>query len=248
MTFAVVGFLMLPGSAAAFSGAFGQGVAAMPGGLGPVVHVASRYDNRPRLKAIRAKIVAGAPVSADELRLLANTGDGLAAYKLAERLAENPEPAYQADAAFYYGVAVATGRTYAVSHLVTILSDEKTEIAPAQLGNIERSLLLQAQAGNRAAVNALTRLYMQGRPFGFRPDMAEALLRSGAVSTKDAEMALQAALSVASHAPLNPDEVRALRQYLAIARESSGLGVRTAAENLLRSYPEGLAEMEETDE
>ncbi|MBB4121417.1 hypothetical protein [Martelella radicis] len=203
----------------------------------PIVPVDSRYATQPGLKAIRDKLVADQPVTTAELRVLANAGDGLAAYALAERYTESGRAELRADAAFYYAVAVARGRTYAISPLVNILTDGKTDIPQASLDNIERALLLQASEGDKDAIDVLSKFYLQGQPFGFRPAMAEQLMKAGASGADDSELALRAALWLASKEPRDPAEILEIRRFLAIALESSDLSVRTAAENLMRSYP-----------
>ncbi|TNB49242.1 hypothetical protein FF124_04440 [Martelella lutilitoris] len=214
-----------------------------------VLRVDSRYDRQPGLKAIRDKLVNDQPVTTAELRVLANAGDGLAAYALAERYIDSDRPELRADAAFYYAVAVARGRSYAINPLVEILNDGQTVIPQARLDNIERALLLQASQGDRDAVDVLSKFYLQGRPFGYRPDMAEALMKAGASASRDSQLALRTALWLASKEPNDPAEIMEIRRFLAIALESPDLSVRTAAENLMRSYPDpGTAIVEDDDE
>ncbi len=215
----------------------------------PVLRVDTRYDRQPGLKAIREKLVKDQPVTTAELRVLANAGDGLAAYALAERYVGSGQPELRADAAFYYAVAVARGRSYAINPLVDILNDGQTVIPQARLDNIERALLLQASQGDRDAVDVLSKFYLQGQPFGYRPDMAEELMKAGASGTNDSQLALRTALWLASKEPDDPAEIMEIRRFLAIALESPDLSVRTAAENLMRSYPEpGTAIMENDNE
>ena len=215
----------------------------------PVTPVDGRYDRQPGLKAIRDKLVADQPVTTGELRVLANAGDGLAAYALAERYIESGRPELRADAAFYYAVAVARGRSYAINPLVDILMDGQTVIPQARLDNIERALLLQASQGDRDAVDVLSKFYLQGQPFGHRPDMAEALMKAGVSGSNDSALALRTALWLASKEPGDAAEIMEIRRFLAIALESPDLSVRTAAENLMRSYPDpGTAKAEDNDE
>lgn len=214
-----------------------------------VTTIDTRYDRQPGLKAIRDKLVNDQPVTTVELRVLANAGDGLAAYALAERYIDSGRPELRADAAFYYAVAVARGRRYAINPLVDILKDGQTVIPQARLDNIERALLLQASQGDKDAVDVLSKFYLQGQPFGYRPDMAEDLMKAGASGSNDSQLALRTALWLASKEPSDPAEIMEIRRFLAIAFESPDLSVRTAAENLMRSYPDpGTATVEDDDE
>ena len=213
-------------------------------GDGSVRTVASIYDNAPRLKDIRARIVADEPVTITELQILADVGDGLAAYKLAERLLAMNRPDLNGKAAHYLAIAVNDGRTYAVPPLFAILSDRTSDISPVRLAHIENALNRQAATGDPASVLALARLYLQGHPFGARPEKAKALLRA-AVDQQfvDEALALQMAMLIASGAPLTTEDEAAVRAYLRVAQESPDIGTRTAAENLLRAFaePEALS-------
>ncbi|MCD1636869.1 hypothetical protein K7H91_24245 [Martelella mediterranea] len=201
--------------------------------------VASIYDNAPRLKDIRARIVADEPVTITELQILADVGDGLAAYKLAERLLAMNRPDLNAKVAHYLAIALNDGRTYAVPPLFDILSDRTSAISPVRLAHIENALARQAAAGDAASVLALARLYLQGYPFGAKPEKARALLRSVADQQSiDGAIALQMAMLIASGGPLTAEDEAAVRAYLEMARQSPELGTRTAAENLLRAFAE----------
>lgn len=208
-------------------------------GDGLIQPVASIYDNAPRLKDIRARIVADEPVTTTELQILADTGDGLAAYRLAKRLLAMDRPELNGKAAHYLAIAVNNGRTYAAPPLFDILSDRTSDISPVRLAHIENALARQAAAGDAASVLALARLYLQGYPFGARPEKAKALLRSAAGQQSiDGSIALQMAMLIASAAPLTTKDEAAVRAYLRVAQQSPELGTRTAAENLLRAFAE----------
>lgn len=213
-------------------------------GDGSVQTAASIYDNAPRLKDIRARIVADEPVTITELQILADVGDGLAAYRLAQRLVAMNRPELNGKAAHYLAIAVNDGRTYAVPSLFDILSDRTTDISPVRLAHIENALNRQAAAGEPASVIALARLYLQGYPFGAKPEKAKALLRA-AVDQQfvDAALALQMAMLIASASPLTTEDAAAVRAYLQVAQQSPDIGTRTAAENLLRAFaePEALS-------
>ncbi|WP_180897784.1 hypothetical protein [Martelella soudanensis] len=208
-----------------------------------IQRVASMYDNAPRLKDIRARIVADEPVTTTELQILADVGDGLAAYRLAQRLLAMNRPDLNGKVAQYLAIAVDDGRTYAIPALFDILSDRASAISPVRLAHIENALATQAAAGDAASAIALARLYTQGHPFGTKPEKARALLRAVANQQSiDADLALQMAMMIASSAPLATEDAAAVRSFLLMARQSSDLGTRTAAENLLRAFPEPEAQ------
>lgn len=228
--FVIAALVMFTGPAAAFPL---RPVDAM------IERVASKYDSAPRLKDIRARMVADKPVSIEELKMLADVGDGLAAYAFAQRLMALNRTDLHGQAAQYFAIAIDKGRDYAVAPLVAILSDPNSVLVPVRLAHIETTLERQAAAGNPAAVVALARLYMQGYPFGAEPEKARILLRAHSTMDIDGEDALDMAMIIASRPPLGPEDVAALRNYLLTAARSPELGTRTAAENLLRRFPEG---------
>lgn len=210
---------------------------------GMVVPVASIYDNAPRLKDIRARMVAREPVTTAELKMLADVGDGLAAYRLAERIIEAKNPELNAMAARYFAIAVDDGRAYAVAPLVEILADRSTVLPAVSRFHIENTLKRQAAAGNMEAAVALARLYLQGYPFGARPEEARNLMKQAVDAQSLAPgLALQMAVMMAASAPLSNEDADIVRRFLARAAQSPDLGTRIAAENLLEAISASEAE------
>jgi 23S rRNA U2552 (ribose-2'-O)-methylase RlmE/FtsJ len=200
--------------------------------------ISSLIPQDPVLKDIRRRLVNKRRVTFSELRRLADTGDGLASYRLAERIVGLDRPDLLGDAAHYFSIAVFDGRTYAVNPLSAILSNPQVKIKDSRLKHIERALLRQARSGQIRAIEALVKLYKSGTPFGAKPEEALALMRSVLEQKHDSEIALQLAVNIARNAPLAPDEIEEIRRYLQIAETSDVLGTRAAAENLLRNFPE----------
>ncbi|WP_176086571.1 hypothetical protein [Martelella sp. HB161492] len=200
-----------------------------------MIKVANPYSN-PALRDIRKRLGAHQNVSSAELRLLADHGDSLAAFALAERLASSGEAAVRGEAAYYYAVAALNGRAYAIKPLTTILATPGVSYKSGQLSFIETALLRQAHAGSPDAILALVSLYQLGRPFGARPDDAEALLKSNRLNRFDSSEALQLAVNIAASGTPDAVELALMRYYLLVASRSQEPGTRAAAQNLLRAY------------
>ncbi|MCK7614160.1 hypothetical protein [Roseibium sediminicola] len=204
----------------------------------PVLPVASVSPANPVLHDIRRRLVHKQRVSFSELRQLADTGDGLAAYRLAERILRLERPDLLVDAAHYFSIAITDGRVYAIMPLVAILTNPRVEIKPSRLKHIERALVQQARSGQLRAIEALVQMYKVGAPFGAKPEEATTLMKMVVERKFDGEIALQLAVNIAANTPLSADEIQEIRRYLLIAEASDVLGTRAAAQNLLRSYPD----------
>lgn len=202
-----------------------------------LVRISSSIPRNPVLKDIRRRLVKKKRVSFRELRTLADTGDGLAAYRLAERIVSLEKPELLGDAAHYFSIAVFDGRGYAVRPLVAILSNPELDIRENRLKHIERSLQRQASGGQLRAVEALVQLYKAGVPFGFKPEEAHLLMKTVLEKKFDGEIALQLAVNIAGKTPLAPTEISEIRKYLLIAKSSDLPGTRAAAQTLLQNYP-----------
>jgi len=215
------------------------GAAVIPQAQAPLVlQITSRIPTNALLKSIRRRMVRKQRVSFAELRLLADTGDGLAAYRLAQRIVAMEKPDILVDAAHYFSIAVYNGRAYAIRPLVTILADPGVSISEKRLEHIERALRRQADSGELRAVEGLAHLYKTGVPFGRKPEEAQALLKSVLEKKFDGELALRLAVNIARNTPLAPAEIAEIRKYLLIAKTSERPGTRAAAQTLLQTYPE----------
>jgi TPR repeat protein len=185
------------------------------------------------MKEIRNRMVARGEVSYEELQMLADSGDDLAAYFLARRLEESGEPEAGKTAMHYYARAALSGRAAAIRPMVRLL-DARGEglLPPALLADAQAALEAQAVADNAMAVDALVRYYIEGTPFGSDPDRAKELLTRSAQGG-NARIALELALQLLSGDPTAEEQSEAIR-YLELAALSDNLGTRTMAENLLR--------------
>jgi hypothetical protein len=191
----------------------------------------------PGLRALRMKMVGGTPLTYKELRALADAGDGLAAFKTAQTLEAEDDTALVDDAIHYYAVAARTGRDFAVRRLVSLLRTYEPDLQPALQRNAEDALRTQAQNGNVIAAQALSDMYLQGKPFGKNTERGLAYLEMSA-GQGDGKAAVRLAMMYLKGTDDVPADRDLARATLKIAAQSTDLGSRTMAENLLRMMPE----------
>jgi hypothetical protein len=196
------------------------------------------------LKLIRNKMVAGRSVTYKQLEKLAKSGDDLAAYNLGKRIEADGDAATYDTAVAYYAQAVEGGRAFAIKPIIRLLDAGAASDSPKLLARTEKLLAKQALSDNGTR-GALIRMYRAGTPFGLHPDKADALLVAAAEGG-DSQAALDLAFSLLSGSP-DPEEIEKAKAYLAIAKASDHLNVRTMAENLLRPLePQLTASAEST--
>lgn len=190
------------------------------------------------LQQARRRMLAGEPISWNDMRALADYGDGLAAFRFARRIEEQGDPALLSDAAFYYANAAFTNRDYAVGPLVRILQRRDVEFSPRRLEHIENALRARALAGDEKAIKALTDFYVSGHPFGRQPERAlEFRLELAEAGDADAAMALVLE-TMSNNSPVPLDEEQIARLFEVVST-SDDLGLRTTGENLRRLYETG---------
>ena len=247
------GRLLLPGLGLALSLTAGQApalsvappssVQAAPPGL-PFVLIFDERVTATRdlptwdLQQARRRMLAGEEISWNDMRALADNGDGLAAFRFAQRIESRGDPSLLGDAAFYYATAAYTNRDYAVGPLVRILQQPDVEFTPRRLEHIENSLRAMALAGDAKAAEALTGFYTTGRPFGRQPEKAlEFRFDLAEAGDPDAAMALVLeAMSGSSDLALDDEQ---LLRLLDVVEASDDLGLRTTGANLRRMYESG---------
>lgn len=184
------------------------------------------------LKLIRNKMVSGEEVTTAQLEKLAKSGDDLAAYNLGKRIEADGDATAYGTAVTYYVQAVEGGRTFAVKPIIRLLDAGAASDSPELLARTETLLAKQALSDDGTR-DALIRMYRAGTPFGLHPDKADELLVAAA-EAGDSQAALDLAFSLLSGTP-DPAEIEKAKAYLAIAKASDQLNVRTMAENLLRA-------------
>ncbi len=200
------------------------------------------------LRDIRRRMLADQYISFDEMRRLADAGDGNAAYQYAERLLAQDDPSLRSAAALYYASAALTGRDYAVFELVKLLEDPQIDFSEGRLQHLENAMRNLALQGSQRAVDALAEFYATGEPFGRKPDEVRKIMIERA-EAGDAEAAMDLVRDMMSGATeADPAQVEAL---LAVVREEGDLGMRAAAQSLLAQLdtaPQSDDSSEETDQ
>lgn len=202
-----------------------------PKTMGPASHLPIA------LQVIRKNLLAGKRVTYRQLQALADAGDGVGAFKLAERIQKQGDPKLATDALHYFSLAAHQGRGYAVRHMLNILGDDRLELSTSHLTNAEAALRAQAKKGNAVAVEGLIQLYSMGRPFGEKRDELEALLASG-VGKKNGDTAFRMAVMLLSQPTRTPEQTEQATRYLDIARDKGSVGMKAAANNLLAQLTE----------
>jgi hypothetical protein len=183
-----------------------------------------------RLQQVRRRMLRGERISFDDMRTLADLGDGLASWRYANRLMALENPDLHSAAALYYATAAYTGRDYAVRPLVELLERRDVEISDARLRHLENALRSWALRGNTVARDALIDFYATGHPFGRHPDRARALRRDLA-REGDVEAALAIVIEAMSGGDAEPGDPQLLALLDTVAA-SGDLGMRATALNL----------------
>lgn len=192
------------------------------------------------LRRARKAMLAGRRISFDQMRELADHGDGLAAFRYAKRLVALDDPDLLSPAALYFATAAFTGRDYAVHGLLDILQRRDIEFTQKRLDHLENSLRALAMSGDQDAADGLIRLYVAGHPFGFAPEKARAF-RADLAAAGDPDAALKLALQTLSDGV--PQDTTQVTTLLETAAKAEALGTRATARNLLRmlkTAPESL--------
>lgn len=184
------------------------------------------------LRAARKRMVTGGKISNNELRALADAGDGLAAYRFAKLLQTSVPPAKAGSAAHYYAIAAYTGRAFAVPPLVQLLEAEGADYRPSLLEQSLNALTVQAISGNAKAAQSLAKMYDKGVPFGLNPKQAQHF--AAIAGQDDPAAALKLGISLINDpADVALHNVGAIAA-LTFAAESTNLAAKVTAQNLLR--------------
>jgi TPR repeat protein len=177
-------------------------------------------------------MVTGGKVSGNELRALADAGDGLAAFRYGKLLQSSVPPAKAGSAAHYYAIAAYTGRAFAVAPLGQLLVSEGADYGPSLLEQSLNALTVQAISGNAKAAQLLAEMYGTGVPFGHDPKQAQHF--TAIAGQDDPAGALKLGISLINDpADADLDHVGA-RAALTIAADSTNLAAKVTAQNLLR--------------
>ena len=185
------------------------------------------------LRIARDRMVKDQSVSADNLRALADAGDGIAALRLIKRLDAEGRDAAPANLAHYYGIAASTGRVTGLFGLVRTLERvDPSSTSQARLKLLKSIVVAYARAGNPVASAAMMRFHLAERPFGPMPDEITRLATS-ARGTGNAVIALQLAGELIQTGWENPAALAQAEIYLTRALKSESVRIKLIAGNFL---------------
>lgn len=190
------------------------------------------------LIAARAAMHANEQVSAENLRRLAEAGDGLAAQRYVRILETDPD-ANPSDIAFFAAQAVGTGRIWTLETMVAAMHrlDPAAEPRP-RIRKYIQVLYPHAWAGNSVALQAVVDFNGEGRLFGPLTERTRQRIEAEAREQGDGRIELGMAMALlertrATSAP-DPKDLDQARALLEQAEASTHLAVKTTAQNLLR--------------
>ncbi len=193
------------------------------------------YGLSPYLLRQRTALVQGREIKIDDLKSIADKGDGFAAWEYAERLNALEDRSLTLDMVAYYAAAADSGRAGGIPRLVQLMNyPEFAQADQEQLDRLETLLRRYAidEKNTQAALYLLQR-YNLGTPFGDKSDQAVDLLTTLAESG-DTRIALSLATQIMQAPDANsPEQLAEARRFLDIAMGSDVMSVKTTAHNLL---------------
>lgn len=208
--------------------------------------VVAEYRPTQRQVLRKKMIKGGRGLRASEYRFLADNGDGLAAFRFAKIIKDDPKISVRNDALHYFSMAVNDGKSFAVNDMIALLKDEEVAtFRDNRVSRFERVLLGAAKRGNPIAINGLISIYRSGLPFG-KNDLAINDLLSIQASRGSHGAALKLAIQNLSASEIEESEILETSEYLRFAAESEKQSVSSVAVALLskletKDFPELFA-------
>ncbi len=191
---------------------------------------------RASLRQARRDMLAKHVVSDENLRALADHGDGLAALNYVRLLVSrhHGQPEHASDIAFYGAIAVGSGRVWPLADMVDAmrLLNPKTE-PPARIRKYIKVLYAHAWAGNSLALQAVVDFNGEGRLFGKMSERTRARILEQSQKNGGARAEFQLAVELMKKPTRTADETELARKYLVVAAKSGDLAIKTTSENLL---------------
>jgi len=191
---------------------------------------------RQSLRQARLEMLAKHVVSDEDLRALANYGDGLAALKyvrlLVSRYAGQPEHA--SDIAYYGAIAVGSGRVWPLEDMVLAMRALSPDTEPPKrINKYFKVLYAHAWAGNSIALDALVDFNGEGMLFGKLLEKTRLRIVEQSVRNGGGRAELRLAVRLMSKPQRSVEESELVRGYLTRAIAANDLAVRTTAQNLM---------------
>lgn len=188
------------------------------------------------LREARRDMLAKKVVSDENLRALANHGDGLAAQKYVRLLVarHDGDPSYASDIAYYGAIAVGTGRVWSLPDMVDAMHFLNVDTEPKERVNKYISVLYpHAWAGNGLALEALIDFNGPGQLFGDLSENTRNRIIEQSEKNGVGRAELHMAINLMRNPNLSEQETELARKYLKRAMMANDLVIKTAASNLL---------------
>lgn len=186
------------------------------------------------LRGLRRTMTAGGALRLSQLRELADAGDGLAAAKFADLLAENDPDKFASDIVHYYTTAAYTGRDYVIGRLTRVLATAP-DLPETRRANAEAMIVAAALDGDEKAAIFLSQAYAPGGVFTADPAKAEQFALAVA-NADNPDIAMDIALT-----RMESGDLLGARDLLVAVQGTSDLGQATLAAHLLTEIDTTLA-------
>lgn len=185
-------------------------------------------------QVLRKKMIKGGRgLRASEYRDLADSGDGLAAYRFAKIIMDDPRVSTRNDALHYFSIAVNDGKMFAIKNLLSLLADKEVATYRAnRLKHVQRVLMRQAKQGNADAIDGLIAIYQSGDPFGKNDKLIKQLL-SQQIYHGDHDAALRLVVLELNNSDLDNLNISQITEYLEFAQLSASRVTKLTAIALL---------------
>lgn len=195
------------------------------------------------MRKARKAMIAGAEISDQMLRDLADQGDALAAQKYVQRLVERGIPRNASDIAYYGSFAVGTGKVFLLRDTIEAMRLLNPATEPQNRREAYAAMLFpHAWAGNTLALDAVIEMNVEGRLLGPMTDETRAKINEVGERLGGPRFALRQAVIYLQNNPMTAGDRAEARRSLAIAAQSDDLSVRVTAENLLRQLDAEMAD------
>lgn len=187
------------------------------------------------LRKARAQMHAKQDVALNDLRRLADYGDGVAAQRYVRALiAQGAQVTQASDVAYYAAIAVGTGRVWTLPDMIEAMTHLDRASEPRKrIRKYIQVLYAHAWAGNTLALQAVVDFNGDDRLFGTLSDKTRTKILEQARQNGDGRTELRLALAILEAQDLTQDKQDQARDLLTRANLSNHYGVRITAQNLI---------------